>query len=96
VAEVRKPCRERGGVIGSVAVDDNRPIPGDPLLVKQALNFSFLDGGKPRDREGNGAGDVPAALLSVQASAAVGGGGARVDEDEVRIGQTPAEIDDRD
>jgi hypothetical protein len=72
----------------SVSVDDDRAAVGDALLEQQPLDLGVFDGGQPIAREGDRPGDVAATNFAVHRPAVVGGRGAGINQDEVRIGKT--------
>jgi hypothetical protein len=56
--------------------------------VQEALHLGVLDDGQPRTREGDRAGNMPAAPFPVQPPAVERGHRTNVDDDEVRIGES--------
>ena len=91
-AEIGEGRHELGGVVRSVAVDDDVAVGGDPLLVQEPPDLGLVDDPQPAGREGDRSRDVAAAGLAIPAPAVVGRERSDVDDGSSRVVQSLSEF----
>ena len=91
VAEVGQPASERRDVVG-VAVEDDLAAGDDVLRVQQPHDLGVVDARQPGARKRDSSRDVTASSLSVRAPAVVRVQRPDVDDRQVGIGESCAQL----
>ena len=90
--EFRQARRDRPGIVGLGAVDDDVPPGDDALLVEDPADLGLIDAGEPGARERDGTREVAATGFAVEAPAVVAGQWTSIDHGQLRIAEAITEL----
>jgi hypothetical protein len=91
-AQLRQPGLHRRDVLETIAVEDDLTIGENALRVEQPFELRIVDAAEPTVREGDGPRDVTPSSLSARPPAVVRGERPDIDDRELRLGHSPAEL----